>query len=125
MMDNNVGGNEELDGDAENNIFPDYVNYYIAIQAVSCYQCEYLYYILQEQFLLRGGPIEWLIYGLKSTDPKIQSIAALNEIMAYRPWMINQDTVNNLLKGPNKLTIHEMVKASFILSSYHGLCTFC
>ena len=36
MMDNSEGshshsGNEELANDAENNIFPDYVNYYIAI----------------------------------------------------------------------------------------------
>ena len=48
MMDNNEGGNDKLNSDNENSIFPHYVNYYIAIMAVSCYKCEYLLHILQE-----------------------------------------------------------------------------
>lgn len=48
LMDNNQGGNEDLYSNSECNIFPAYVNYYIAIMAVSCYKCEYLLYILQE-----------------------------------------------------------------------------
>ena len=46
LMDNNVGGNEELSIESENSIFPAYINYYIAIMAVSCYKCEYLLYLL-------------------------------------------------------------------------------
>lgn len=45
-MDNNQGGVEEYSNEAECNIFPVYVNYYIAIMAVSCYKCEYLMYTL-------------------------------------------------------------------------------
>lgn len=45
-MDNNEGGNEALSSESENEIFPAYVNYYIAIMAVSCYRCEYLLYTL-------------------------------------------------------------------------------
>lgn len=48
LMDNNQGGNEELCHEGETDIFPAYVNYYIAIMAVSCYQCDYLLVLLQE-----------------------------------------------------------------------------
>jgi hypothetical protein len=39
---------DELHNESENAIFPKYVNYYLAIMAVSCYKQEYLLYILQE-----------------------------------------------------------------------------
>lgn len=98
-MDNNDLGDEEKNNDAENNLFPSYVNYYIAIQAVSCYNCEYLLYILQEQFLLAGGPLDWLIFGLEKVDPKVRRIAEINEIMAFKPWALNKDHIQSLLKG--------------------------
>ena len=47
LMDNNDG--QAIGEDhSENEIFPRYYNYYLAIMAVSCYQNEYLLYILQE-----------------------------------------------------------------------------
>jgi len=67
--------------------------------AVSCYKCEYLLYILQEQFLLCGGPLEWLIFGLDKIDPKLRRIAELNEIMAFSPWVISSSHIHHLLKG--------------------------
>lgn len=45
--------------------------FYIAIMAVSCYDCEYLIKILEDQFLLYNGDIDWLTQGLKSVDPKL------------------------------------------------------
>jgi len=45
-MDNNEGGEDAYTSQSENDIFPKYVNYYLAIMAVSCYQSEYLLYIL-------------------------------------------------------------------------------
>jgi hypothetical protein len=36
-MDNNDGGEDEFMSQSENEIFPKYVNYYLAIMAVSCY----------------------------------------------------------------------------------------
>jgi hypothetical protein len=128
IMDNNEFGREDYDNDAETALFPAHVNYYIAIQAVSCYKCEYLMYILQEQFLLSGGPLEWLIYGLERVDPKVRRIAEINEIMAFKPWSLTQEIIESLLKGPDSnenLTIQELVKASLILSTYHSMCTLC
>lgn len=46
IMDNNDGGEEELQNQSENDIFPKHLNYYLAIMAVSCYRCEYLLCIL-------------------------------------------------------------------------------
>ena len=48
LMDNNDFGEAEFMNQFENEIFPKYVNYYLAIMAVSCYRCEYLLLILQE-----------------------------------------------------------------------------
>jgi len=79
--------------ESESSIFSSYVNYYIAIMAVSCYKCEYLLYILQEQFLLNGGPLEWLIFGLEKVDPKIRRLGEVNEILAFKPWSINQEHI--------------------------------
>jgi len=37
--------------------------------AVSCYNCEYLINILEENFVLNGGNIDWISNGLKVVDP--------------------------------------------------------
>jgi hypothetical protein len=42
---------------------------YLGIMAVSCYKCDYLLNILEEQFVLVGGNLEWLADGLKKVDP--------------------------------------------------------
>ena len=114
---------------SENEIFPKYVNYYLGIMAVSCYQSEYLLYILHEQFLLAGGPIEWLVYGLKKVDPKLKRIAELNQMMAYKPWGVTKDTLAFLMNDSSNQnenwTIHEVLKACIILNTYHGLCGLC
>jgi len=97
-MDNNEEGNEYLNNESENAIFPKYYNYYLGIMAVSCYKSEYLLYTLQEQFLLAGGPLEWLIFGLERVDPKLKRIAELNELIAYRPWEIKKENLHFLIK---------------------------
>jgi|TARA_B110000285_G_C15127523_1_gene621263 hypothetical protein len=79
--------------------------------------------------LLAGGPIEWLLFGLEKVDPKLKRIAEFNEILAYKPWSITKDTLHFLIKeGTNSSenwTIHEVLKASIILSNYHGICGLC
>lgn len=78
--------------------------------------------------MLKGGPLEWLIYGLDKVDPKIQRLGELNEILAYKPWSLTKDNIHFLLKGSShneNFTIQEMIKASIILSTYHGLCGLC
>ena len=128
-MDANDGGEEKLHSSSENDIFPKHVHYYLAIMAVSCYRCEYLLYTLQEQFLLGGGPLDWLIFGLDKVDPKIRRIAELNEVMAYKPWKICKDQFQKLIKGGTSQhenwTVHEVMKASIILATYHGICGLC
>lgn len=37
---------------------------YLAIMAVSCYHCDYLLNILEEQFVLEGGDLKWITEGL-------------------------------------------------------------
>jgi sestrin len=69
--------------DSESGILPITWKFYIAIMAVSCYDCEYLMFLLTEQFILHGGDIEWITLGLKSVDPKLQRIATLNEVLAH------------------------------------------
>ena len=48
LMHNNDAGPESNNSSQETTVFPKHVNYYLAIMAVSCYQCEYLLCILQE-----------------------------------------------------------------------------
>ena len=114
---------------SENDIFPKYMNYYFAIMAVSCYRCEYLLYILQYQFLLNGGPLEWLLFGLERVDSKIRRIAELNEMMAFMPWNISENHLEDLIKGgatpEENWSIHEVLKASIIFATYHGMCGLC
>jgi len=76
--------------------------YYISIMAVSCYDCEYLLKILEEQFLLNGGNIEWLTSGLSKADRKLQRLGEINEIMAYRPWILSSSHIEYLAKGDEK-----------------------
>lgn len=50
-------------------------------------------------------------------------------MMAYKPWAITKDTLAFLMNDSSNQnlnwTIHEVVKAVFVLTSYHGLCGLC
>jgi hypothetical protein len=63
--------------------------YYLAIMAVSCYNCDYLLKVLEEQFILNGGDLDWIVHGLDSADVKLKGIANLNELLAHKPWILN------------------------------------
>jgi len=73
--------------------------YYIGIMAVSCYDCEYLIKILEEQYLLYGGDVEWLLHGLKKANKKLERLAELNELLAYKPWIVCASHIESLVKG--------------------------
>lgn len=99
--------------------------YYIAIMAISCYECEYLLKLLEEQFLLNGGDVEWLTKGLKKIDRKLEKLAEYNEFLAYKPWVITHSMVENLIKAEDHnlaWSIPELLHASAILAHYHSLC---
>jgi hypothetical protein len=126
LMDNNDRGEATYACPIENDVFPKHVNYYLAIMAVSCYKCEYLLILLYEQFILSGGPLEWILFGLDAVDPKIKRIALINEKLAYRPWTICQDDLSSIIKeGEHCWKLNEVIKACFIMSTYHGLCGLC
>ena len=75
--------------------------------AVSCYQCDYLLNILEEQFILEGGDLEWISEGLAKVDPRLARFSELNEIMAFRPWSLSSIHLQRVLQpnstdGPNQ-----------------------
>ena len=59
---------------------------YLAIMAVSCYQCDYLLNLLEEQFILEGGDLNAISDGLSRVDQSLARFSELNEILAFRPW---------------------------------------
>lgn len=59
---------------------------YLAIMAVSCYQCDYLLNLLEEQFILEGGDLNAISEGLSRVDQSLARFSELNEILAFRPW---------------------------------------
>jgi len=61
---------------------------YLGIMAVSCFNCEYMLNILEEQFVLNGGNLEWITGGLKRVDPRLAKFAEINEILAFKPWQL-------------------------------------
>lgn len=80
----------------QQDVLPVTWKYYLAIMAVSCYECEYLIRILEEQFLLYGGEVSWLTEGLRKVDPKLIKIAELNEYLAFKPWSLTYSHIESL-----------------------------
>lgn len=111
-----------------NDVLPIVWKYYIAIMAVSCYDCIYLLKLLEEQFLLSGGEQSWLIKGLTRVPKKLQRLGEVNELMAYRPWTIGSFHIESLVKGDAKdfkdiWSYPEIIHAGSILAAYHSLCS--
>lgn len=59
------------------------------MQSVAAYDCEYLYWLLIENYLMAGGDKDWL-EGLESkTLPvKLRNINQLCLEIAYKPWIL-------------------------------------
>lgn len=38
--------------------------------------------------------MKWLKKGLKSVDPKLAHIAALNELLAHKPWHVDAEQIS-------------------------------
>lgn len=95
--------------------------------AVSCYQCDYLLNLLEEQFVLEGGDLNAITEGLSRVDPGLARFSELNEIMAFRPWAITFNHLQRILEptetGPG-WSVQQLVKGAMVLSHYHGLCSF-
>lgn len=64
--------------------------------AVSCYRCDYLLSILEEQFVQVGGNLEWLADGLQKVG-NLGKFAEINEVLAFKPWILSVKHVEKLL----------------------------
>lgn len=71
---------------------------YLGIMAVSCYNCEYLLNILEVQFVLNGGNLEWITEGLRKVDPRLAKFSEVNEVLAFMPWKLNHQHIQSMLK---------------------------
>jgi len=100
---------------------------YLAIMAVSCYHCDYLLNILEEQFVLEGGELTWLTEGLEKVDPRLRRFSELNEILAFRPWALSSNHLQPILQTDEAglaCSAEQLVKGALVLAHYHGLCSF-
>jgi hypothetical protein len=100
---------------------------YLGMMAASCYNCEYLLNIIEEQFVLQGGNLQWITHGLKKTDPRAARFAQINEILAYKPWMLSGKHIEQLLakdEQGHSLNFQQVLTGCIVLSHYHSMCCF-
>jgi hypothetical protein len=97
--------------------------YFIAIMSSSTIRCSYLLRYLQEQFLIKGGDEEWLIYGINKVPEKLSQLSRLNNILAHQSWKLTTNDLNELLVMENKpgWSREELVHASLIMINFHKL----
>lgn len=69
---------------------------YIALMTVSYSKCEYLFRILEEEFLESGGDEAWLIFGFDVIPDKLKRISKICSILSFQPWRINKE--NNYIE---------------------------
>lgn len=99
---------------------------FLAIMAVSCYKCDYLLGILEEQFVQQGGNLEWLADGLQKVG-NLSKFAEINEVLAFKPWILSVKHVERLLEKDESgfsWSLEQVCLAVCIMSSYHALCSF-
>lgn len=103
-----------------NNITDISWKYYIAIMAVSTIQSEYMLYYLENEFLLSGGEVDWLVYGLSKAPEKLQQLGRVNNIIAHQPWKFNLKELCDCLNSWNQ---NELLEALLILVHFHRQAT--
>ena len=63
---------------------------------------------------------------MRKVEKKLERLAVLNEVLAYKPWIITISHIQELNKGGEdyKLnwSIPEILEAGLILSRFHSLC---
>lgn len=103
-----------------------HIKLYLGIMAVSCFNCSYLLNILEEQFVLNGGEIEWITQGIKAVEPRVAKFAEINEILAYKPWALSSKHVEQLLKSDDLpgWSLQSILTACSVMSHYHALSSF-
>ncbi|KAF1584277.1 Sestrin-3, partial [Eudyptes moseleyi] len=98
--------------------------HYIAIMAAARHQCRYLVNLHVLQFLRAGGDPQWL-RGLDFIPPKLRNLNEINKILAHRPWLINKEHIEKLLKISEwSWSLAELVHAVVLLAHCHALASF-
>ena len=111
---------------AESGVFPIEHKLFLGIMAVSCYKCDYLLSILEEEFAQQGGNLEWLADGICKIG-NLAKFAEINEVLAFKPWILGVKHVEKLLEKDESgfsWNLEQVCLAVCILSSYHSLCSF-
>ena len=57
-------------------------------------------------------------------DRKLARLADLNDILAYKPWILNASNIEQLIKGDEKdnWSVPEILQAGAIMANFHSLC---
>ena len=77
--------------------------------------------------MLEGGDLTWISEGLQKVEPKLARFSVLNEIMAFEPWAISTNHLQEVLQRDENgtvLSVAQLVKGVMVLAHYHGLCSF-
>ena len=71
--------------------------------------------------------MEWLADGLAGADKNLLKFAEINELLAFKPWVVNDKIIEKLLeKDENGFSwnVEQVLNAGTILATFHGLCSF-
>lgn len=84
--------------------------------------------ILEELFISFGGDISWLTMGLQSVPEKIQSLAKINNIIAYQPWKFSLSLVEEICsrkseKSSKGWNTWELIHACIIMIFFQKIAT--
>jgi len=97
---------------------------YIAIIAISVYNCDYLYRLQSEEFLLNDGDPSWL-ESISNAPQKFQNLLEINSILAYQPWKLTVDHITKLIGNNTNdfWTVGELVHILIIFSTFRTMAT--
>jgi sestrin len=94
--------------------------HFVAMLGAAAYGCEYLVRHEMEEFLKSDGDPNWLRDPETSVPKKLQSLTALNMIMAHRPWALDASLIESVLVS-GRMSAAELVHSFIVLATYHSL----
>lgn len=75
---------------------------------------------IEELFISIGGEVSWMTKGLTSVPEKLQSLAKINNILAYQPWkfsfsLIKEICSRNSENSSKSWNTRELIHACLIM----------
>lgn len=77
--------------------------------------------------MLEGGDLTWITEGLSKVDPRLVRFKEINEILAFRPWILTSNHLEKILTNDDNgagWSVAQLVKAVIVLAHYHSLSCF-